>query len=73
MLMLMQSTVVFIYQIIVLLIFIFGFNGLMILDKSCIPSKLFTANLSTIKSFFVLRKTFVYTENNAIINQPKWP
>jgi hypothetical protein len=43
----------------------------MILGKSCIPSKLFTANISVITSLFVfkknVKKTFVYKEPNAII------
>ena len=32
------------------------FTGLMILGKSCIPSKLFTANLSVITSLVVFKK-----------------
>ena len=48
----------------------------MVLGKSCIPSKLFTANLSVITWLFVLkkmwRKTFVYKEHNAIIKQQQY-
>jgi hypothetical protein len=48
----------------------------MILGKSCISSKLLTANLSVITSLFVfnknVKKTFVYKEPNAIIKQQQY-
>jgi hypothetical protein len=48
----------------------------MILGRSCIPSKLFTANISVITSLFVfkknVKKTFVYKEPNAIIKQQQY-